>query len=403
MKGHIKLYFQRTIAIYTGFLFIAPVLLLLASCGIVETGDDDPIQEYAQTPAPTPAHNEAAIPTPHVPDMISRDPIIITSHEAQEMMQLEGIIILDVRTQDEFDHGHIQYAILLPYNEITALAASALPDKSQTILIYCQSGRRSNIAAWALSDLGYTAVYDFGGIQSWHGPIMGQRQIIYNYFGVLPEESVTPFNFTTTQRISPEAEELIFTLEGYSNRAYMRNFERTQFWPFINHSIHTIIITGADGNILQEITGLATENPHVSALNMYGLIFDDFNFNGYMDIRLLKYPGGSMRDEPSYFWLWDSGAGLFIQNDYLIDISYGASINTIPEYRQIEAFTRGGPDYFGWWMYEFHDDRLVLIRNIVHEFVYHDDDDDTVKWRVTETNFITGEETTTYRVDVDFN
>jgi len=55
----------------------------------------------------------------------------------------------------------------MPYGEITERAENELPDKEQTILVYCRSGRRSAIAAQTLTELGYTNVKDFGGIIDW--------------------------------------------------------------------------------------------------------------------------------------------------------------------------------------------------------------------------------------------
>ena len=92
----------------------------------------------------------------------------ITQSEAKALMDSEtNYIILDTREQYEFDEGHIAGAILIPYTEIEAKAASALPDKDQLILVYCRSGRRSKIAAQSLADLGYTNVREFGGIIDW--------------------------------------------------------------------------------------------------------------------------------------------------------------------------------------------------------------------------------------------
>jgi rhodanese-related sulfurtransferase len=76
-------------------------------------------------------------------------------------------IILDARTQEEFDEGHIDGAIMIPEYEVSARAEKELPDKDQLILVYCRSGRRSKIAAQALADLGYTNVKEFGGIIDW--------------------------------------------------------------------------------------------------------------------------------------------------------------------------------------------------------------------------------------------
>ena len=92
----------------------------------------------------------------------------ITAEQAKEIMDSqEDYIILDVRTQDEFDESHIPSAILIPHDEITEKAEDLLTDKDQLILVYCRSGRRSKLAAEALVELGYTNIKEFGGIIDW--------------------------------------------------------------------------------------------------------------------------------------------------------------------------------------------------------------------------------------------
>ena len=92
----------------------------------------------------------------------------ITPQEAKKIMDSGAEhIILDTREQDEFDEGHIPGAILIPHTEIEDKAEEMLPDKDALILVYCRSGRRSKIAAEALSELGYTNVKEFGGIIDW--------------------------------------------------------------------------------------------------------------------------------------------------------------------------------------------------------------------------------------------
>lgn len=93
----------------------------------------------------------------------------ITAEEARKLMDSEkDRIILDVRSREEYDQGHIPGAILIPDTEIEAKAADLLPDKDQLILVYCRSGRRSKLAAQSLADLGYTNIREFGGILDWH-------------------------------------------------------------------------------------------------------------------------------------------------------------------------------------------------------------------------------------------
>lgn len=92
----------------------------------------------------------------------------ITAEQAKEIMDTqEGYIILDTRTQEEYDESHIPGAILIPYDEVTERAEGVLTDKDQLILVYCRSGRRSKIAAEALVKLGYTNIKEFGGIINW--------------------------------------------------------------------------------------------------------------------------------------------------------------------------------------------------------------------------------------------
>ena len=92
----------------------------------------------------------------------------ISGSEAKALMDSEsGYIIIDARTQEEYDQGHIPGAILIPEYEIADRAEKELPDKNQLILVYCRSGRRSKIAAEELVKLGYTNVKEFGGIIDW--------------------------------------------------------------------------------------------------------------------------------------------------------------------------------------------------------------------------------------------
>ena len=92
----------------------------------------------------------------------------ITAEEAKEIMDSqEGCVILDVRTQEEYDQGHIPGAVPIPNTEIEDRAEEELPDKDQLILVYCRSGNRSKKAAEILVELGYTNIKEFGGIIDW--------------------------------------------------------------------------------------------------------------------------------------------------------------------------------------------------------------------------------------------
>ena len=92
----------------------------------------------------------------------------ITAKQAKEMIDSSTeLIVLDVRTQEEYDETHIEGAILIPDYEIDTQAEELITDKNATLLVYCRSGRRSALASQTLYELGYTSVYDFGGIIDW--------------------------------------------------------------------------------------------------------------------------------------------------------------------------------------------------------------------------------------------
>lgn len=92
----------------------------------------------------------------------------ITPKEAQQRLANEkNIILLDVRTQEEYTERHIPGSLLLPLDQLEQKASTVIPVRKAVIFVYCRSGRRSAIAAGLLVKLGYTAVFDLGGISDW--------------------------------------------------------------------------------------------------------------------------------------------------------------------------------------------------------------------------------------------
>ena len=93
----------------------------------------------------------------------------ITQEEAKRMMdEQEDAVVLDVREQDEYDEKHIPGAVLLPVGSINKeTAAAVIPEQDTVVLVYCRSGNRSKTASQTLANLGYTNVYEFGGINDW--------------------------------------------------------------------------------------------------------------------------------------------------------------------------------------------------------------------------------------------
>lgn len=92
----------------------------------------------------------------------------ITAEEAKARMDSgDEIIVVDVRTAEEYESEHIKRAVLIPNESISDTQPALLPDFDAEILIYCRSGNRSAQAAEKLLAIGYTNVYDFGGIIDW--------------------------------------------------------------------------------------------------------------------------------------------------------------------------------------------------------------------------------------------
>ena len=92
----------------------------------------------------------------------------ISAQEAKKRMDSgRPVVIVDVRTKSEYDEGHIPNAVLIPNETIGAERPASLPDLNAEILVYCRSGARSRAASQKLANLGYTAIYNFGGITDW--------------------------------------------------------------------------------------------------------------------------------------------------------------------------------------------------------------------------------------------
>ena len=92
----------------------------------------------------------------------------INAEKAKEMMEnLDEFVLLDARSEEEFSEGHIPGAIVIPHEVVSERAEAEIPEKDVPVFVYCRSGRRSKIAAEELVSLGYSEVYEFGGIIDW--------------------------------------------------------------------------------------------------------------------------------------------------------------------------------------------------------------------------------------------
>ncbi len=94
----------------------------------------------------------------------------LSGDEAVEACGRKGVIIVDVRREDEYASGHLPNAVNIPVESITE-APKELPDRKATVIVYCRSGRRSAEAAEKLRRMGYSDIIDIGGIIDWEGDI----------------------------------------------------------------------------------------------------------------------------------------------------------------------------------------------------------------------------------------
>ena len=97
----------------------------------------------------------------------------ISAAEAIRLLDACKAVAVDVREPDEYAVGHIPGAKLLPLGDVVTRAAEVLPDREAAYLVYCRTGRRSADAVQKLDALGYTNIYDLGGILSWPYEIEG--------------------------------------------------------------------------------------------------------------------------------------------------------------------------------------------------------------------------------------
>ena len=98
----------------------------------------------------------------------NKDNTIVSYMEAKEKIINDGAILLDVRTEDEYNESHIEGASLLPLDEIEEDKISTIvSSKDIPIIVYCKSGNRSHEALLKLQELGYSKVYDLGAMNNW--------------------------------------------------------------------------------------------------------------------------------------------------------------------------------------------------------------------------------------------
>jgi phage shock protein E len=97
----------------------------------------------------------------------------MTHQQAIEAMNQDSTIVLvDVRTVEEFATGYVAGAINIPIDDIATTFESQISDKDTRLFIICRSGNRSALASEQLKKMGYTNITDIGGIINWPQPLV---------------------------------------------------------------------------------------------------------------------------------------------------------------------------------------------------------------------------------------
>jgi phage shock protein E len=139
-------------------IMVLVTLVLLGSC-------------VAATPAADKASNPAPVVVQAPVPASGKLPASLAYEDLTRLLadQSANVLLVDVRTQAEFDQGHIAGALLSPYDGLETMFKEQ--DKNRPIVLYCRSGNRSSIALRTLTAMGYTNVSDFGGINRWRGSL----------------------------------------------------------------------------------------------------------------------------------------------------------------------------------------------------------------------------------------
>lgn len=134
------------------------LLVLSAACALLLTACSSENGENYKKPSSTVSSESAS-----AGDAYHK----ITAEEAKKMIDEGGVTVVDVRTAEEYSEKHIPGAVLVPVESIGEAPPEALPDKDAVLLVHCRTGIRSKQASDKLVELGYTHIYDFGGIVDW--------------------------------------------------------------------------------------------------------------------------------------------------------------------------------------------------------------------------------------------
>lgn len=182
-----------------------------------------------------------------------------------------------------------------------------------------------------------------------------------------PDDVLTPIKLVIPMSIGSELQDFVFVVEGAERKHYMSdNSDNKKVLVWETNVISKITISSEKLNYTQELTGFTTDNTE-SRDNNYGLSFNDWNFDGYLDISLRAFSGGSMGNYPTYYWLWNNNLNQYEANAELEELSdyhgvwLSGTENLISCYQQF-GFAWNEVSYYG-----YEDGHYILKSAIVSE------------------------------------
>jgi len=192
-----------------------------------------------------------------------------------------------------------------------------------------------------------------------------------------------PISFVTTKRLNPNMPVFTFI------RIIGEYLDDHVIYDIPSAVEVTIVIEDDEGNLIQVISGLSQSSIDYSFEN-YCLKFDDYNFDGYLDMRLLRWQEGAGRlFATEYFWLWDTEISQFVLCEQLVDIGHASGTRANHDTQQIEVRHRTHI-FSNFYFYEYMDGKLKLVAYDYYSRMY-DDDNNFLHLASTYTNLKTGE------------
>ena len=184
----------------------------------------------------------------------------------------------------------------------------------------------------------------------------------------VPPVEIEPISHTVTKRIHPGKREFAFIVEGVLRREFSLNVNGEPYSSEYN-VISAIDIWGENGAFRQRLEGFETRFPYYP--DDYGLLFADFNNDGYLDLQLYAFIGGTSTNVPSFFWLWDNKQGKFTRNQQLEELSDGNYVSM--DGSRVHCFARGGAAYrYNSW-YEYRSGAFIQVESLEEELCSEDD------------------------------